>query len=223
MKLDADMPFEELKKAVREKFTEASDFFRDAKTVLAYDGRVLTREQEEELLEIIDETTELKILCIVDKDILEQRAADMQQRRDHPESEEDSQDDIRRELSGIGQFFKGTLRSGQILETETSIVLIGDVEAGAQVISKGNVVVLGCVHGSVHAGAAARDDAFVAALSMHPTQIKIGGYKRRGRSPARDHSGMLRPRIARVKEGRICLETITKEDEYYKHEISMEE
>ena len=221
MKLDADMPFEELKEAVREKFAEAAGFFREAKTVLAFDGRQLTREQEEELLQIIDEATELKILCIVEKDMLEQKAVDREQGLQ--EGPEDEEERSRRELSGIGQFFKGTLRSGQILETETSIILIGDVEAGAQVISKGNIVVLGALLGSAHAGAPSRNSAFVAALSMHPAQIKIGGYRRRGRSPGREKPGVLRPKAARVKDGRICLETITKEDEYYNHQNSLEE
>lgn len=39
----------------------------------------------------------------------------------------------------------------QVLETETSVVIIGDVNPGAQVISKGNIVILGCCMGNIYA------------------------------------------------------------------------
>ncbi|MEI3380654.1 MAG: septum site-determining protein MinC [Dorea sp.] len=42
-----------------------------------------------------------------------------------------------------GQFYKGTLRGRQVLESEQSIVIIGDIEEGATVASKGNVIVTG--------------------------------------------------------------------------------
>ena len=48
-----------------------------------------------------------------------------------------------------GQFFKGNLRSGQVLDVETSIIILGDVKAGAKVVSKGNVIILGSLKGNV--------------------------------------------------------------------------
>ncbi|MGN1085125.1 MAG: septum site-determining protein MinC, partial [Lachnospiraceae bacterium] len=77
-------------------------------------------------------------------------------------------------LSGAtGQFYKGNLRSGQVLETETSIVIIGDVNQGATVTSKGNIIVLGALFGNVYAGAGGNQDAFVMALELDPVQIRI--------------------------------------------------
>lgn len=121
LRLDPALPFEELKEAVAEKFRESADFFKDAKVALAFDGRELTEEQEMELLQVIDENTRLKVYCIVDREHLEKR-------------KEDRQDE--EELKNIGQFFRGTLRFGQVLESETGIVIIGDVEPGAQVIAR---------------------------------------------------------------------------------------
>ena len=73
-----------------------------------------------------------------------------------------------------GRFYKGTLRSGQVLESETSVIILGDVNPGARVISKGNVIVLGTLKGNIFVGAAGNEAAFVAALSMDPMQIRIG-------------------------------------------------
>lgn len=193
MRLDPDIPFDELKLSVEEKFRQSAEFFRDAKVALAFEGRELTEEQEEEILEIIDNHTTLKVLCIVEKDLLGKRTKEKQDKKE--------------ELTNIGQFFKGTLRCGQLLESETSIVIAGDVEAGAQVIAKGNVVVLGKLTGTVYAGAGSNSRAFVAALFMAPAQIKIGEYTRKSR--VRRPDGPLRPKVSRVKDGRICFETIT--------------
>lgn len=77
---------------------------------------------------------------------------------------------------GDGQFYRGTLRSGQSLESDASVVVVGDVNPGASVCAKGNVVVLGCAKGYLSAGCDGDDHAFVAALDMQPMQIRIGKH-----------------------------------------------
>ena len=76
-----------------------------------------------------------------------------------------------------GQFYKGTLRGRQVLESEQSIVIIGDIEEGATVASKGNVIVTGTIYGTVIAGASGRKDAVIAALRMQPKKLRIGEVK----------------------------------------------
>ena len=70
-------------------------------------------------------------------------------------------------------FYKGTLRSGQKLEADNSIVIIGDVNPGASVVAGGNIVIIGNLTGSVQAGATGNRNCFVIALSMSPIQIQI--------------------------------------------------
>jgi len=193
LRLNPEVPFEELKKDVEEKFKESADFFKDAKVTLSFDGRELTEEQEEEILDIIDQSTMLRVICIVSKADLSERTKD--------------NTCTQKELNHIGQFFRGTLRSGQILESETSIIVAGDVESGAHIIAKGNVVVLGRLKGTVYAGAGCCDSAFVAALYMEPEQIKIGKYKRKGRS--RYAKSSMNPKVAHVEEGMICFDVIS--------------
>ena len=76
-----------------------------------------------------------------------------------------------------GQFYKGTLRGRQVLESEQSIVIIGDIEEGATVASKGNVIVTGTIYGTVIAGASGRRAAVIAALRMQPKKLRIGEVK----------------------------------------------
>ena len=71
------------------------------------------------------------------------------------------------------KFHKGSIRSGQRLEFEGSIVIIGDVNAGAEVVASENIVVLGILRGLAHAGAKGNKDAFIEASEIEAVQIRI--------------------------------------------------
>jgi septum site-determining protein MinC len=72
------------------------------------------------------------------------------------------------------QFYTGTLRSGQQVSCEGSVVIIGDVNPGATVTSGGNIVILGSLRGTAIAGCNGDTSTFVVALEMDPLQIRIG-------------------------------------------------
>jgi septum site-determining protein MinC len=75
--------------------------------------------------------------------------------------------------------YKGTLRSGQVIEHDGDVVVIGDVNPGAQIIASGDVYVMGNLRGSASAGAAGDRDAVVAATYFSPLQVKIADVARR--------------------------------------------
>jgi septum site-determining protein MinC len=93
-----------------------------------------------------------------------------------------------------------TLRSGVRLHHPGSIVVIGDVHPGAEVIAGGDVVVWGKLHGTVHAGAFGDEEAVVCALDLAPTQLRIGRYITR--SPD-DRRRKAQPETGRVRNGSI--------------------
>ena len=70
-------------------------------------------------------------------------------------------------------FHKGSLRSGQRLEVEGSLVIIGDVNAGAEVIAADNIAVIGTLRGLAHAGAKGNKEAIIAASTLDAVQIRI--------------------------------------------------
>ena len=72
------------------------------------------------------------------------------------------------------KFIKGSLRSGIREEFKGSVVLLGDLNNGAEIIAEDNVVILGELRGLAHAGANGNAKAFVAANSTKKTQIRIG-------------------------------------------------
>ena len=71
------------------------------------------------------------------------------------------------------KFHKGSLRSGQRIEFEGSLVIVGDVNAGAEVIAGENIVVLGNLRGLAHAGAKGNKDAIIEASEIDAVQIRI--------------------------------------------------
>lgn len=71
------------------------------------------------------------------------------------------------------KFHKGSLRSGQKIEFEGSLVILGDVNAGAEVIAGENIVVLGVLRGLAHAGAKGNKKAIIASNLIESPQIRI--------------------------------------------------
>ncbi len=196
--LDADMEFSELKEHIATKFKDSAKFLGNAKMAISFEGKKLSDAQQREVLDIITENSDLHVICIVDND---------------PEQDakfEKCLNDKLVELSNTtGQFYKGNLRSGQVLETETSIIVIGDVNPGASVISKGNIIVLGALKGTVFAGATGNENAFVLALDMYPVQIRIADtIARSPDNPIKDEN--REAKIAFLEEGNIYIEPVNR-------------
>ena len=205
--LDAKLSWEELKKEVAEKFSSSAKFFGEVQMAVCFQGRDLSLEEEMELVEVISANCQIQIVSIIDgNEALEtQMQKAVEEREENPTDLMNLQD---------GRFYKGTLRSGQVLESETSVIILGDVNPGARVISKGNVIVLGTLKGNIFVGAAGNEAAFVAALSMDPMQIRIGDVIARcsdGAPVKKKKKADDTPKIAYVEDGNIYIEPITKE------------
>ena len=160
--MDPQSEFREILEEIKEKFTESARFFKGANMAITFEGHALTRVQEQEVIETIIETAKVNIVCIFDNN-------ENTERLYQSVVEQSLEDMPRRE----GQFYRGTLKKRQVLESEKSIIVLGDVEYGATVVSKGNIVVLGTIWGNVHAGAAGNKNAFIVALSMKPQSLRI--------------------------------------------------
>lgn len=212
--LDSETDFEELLNAIELKFKDASRFFKDAKTAICFEGRKLSEDEEQRIIETIESTASLEIVCIIDTDkdreeffrrVVEDTIREKEQQEEQEEQEE-TQQEI---LDNKGQFYRGTLRSGQILESDGDVIVLGDVNPGAKVVAARNVVILGCLKGTVYAGMNGVDNAFVVAMSMSPMQIRIGDCIAR----SADSSQKLdnEPKIAFLEEGNIYIEQLCKD------------
>ena len=201
--LNSEIPFDELLKEVAFKFRESGNFFKNAKMAMSLEGRPLSEEEERMILNVICENSDLHIVCLVGKDEeTNQNYLKAIQQLEYRSKEEGND----------GQFYRGTLKNGQILETESSIVVLGDVYPGSAIISTKDIVILGGLFGKAYAGGNGSDGHYVAALEMSPERLQIGDFKYKASKPMKwSIRPKVQPKIAYVKDNKVVMEPITKE------------
>lgn len=203
--LDEEIPFEELLLQVAIKFKESSGFFKDAKMALAIRGRNLSEEEERQILDIIAENSQLRILCVMGEE--DETDRQFVKALSQADFSEDSA------IGSEGQFYKGTLKNGQVLETECSIVILGDVYPGSTVISAKDIIILGGLYGEAYAGGNGCEGHYVVALEMSPEKLKIGDfiYQTKDKTSKWSIKPKVQPKIAYVKNNKIVADSLTKE------------
>lgn len=106
-------------------------------------------------------------------------------------------------------YINQTLRSGQILESEGNVVIIGDCHPGSEIRAAGDITVWGVLSGIAHAGINGNLSAKVRALKLNAVQLRIGNcYSRRPDGtniPYIIKSSIFTPEEARVVDGEIML------------------
>ena len=95
-----------------------------------------------------------------------------------------------------------TLRSGHSIKHPGHVIVIGDVNPGAEIIAGGNVVVWGRLRGTVHAGAQGNEEATICALDLSPTQLRIAEQI----SITPPQRRKPKPEMARLVDGKVVAE-----------------
>lgn len=108
---------------------------------------------------------------------------------------------------GDALFVQRTFRSGQRLNFPGHVVILGDVNPGAEIIAGGNIIVWGRIQGMVHAGALGDESAVICALDLVPSQLRIAGYI--SRAPEERRRRKPQPEIASISRERIIAQPWT--------------
>ena len=202
--LDDEMPFSDLVEEIAYKFRESAHFFKDASMVISFEGRSLSDQEERQLVNTICANSDLNVVCIMGKneETNKNYVKALQKLSYHQQV-----------LENAGQFYKGTLKDGQTLETENSVIVLGDVYPGASIVSSKDIVILGGLYGQAYAGGDGEEGHFVVALEMSPEKLKIGDikYKMSEKQSKWPIKPKIQPKIAFVKDQRVITEPITKE------------
>jgi septum site-determining protein MinC len=186
---------------------QTADFFRGAKLALAIGTRALSAADLGRLRDdLSDRNVSLwAILSDSPQSVSAAQALGLNvalptsapAKREQPEAEVDSE-----EARQEAVYLRRTLRSGRSVRHTGHVIVVGDVNAGAEIVADGDVVVWGRLRGTVHAGAGGDVEAVVCALDLSPTQLRIADLI--AVSPA--HRGETRPEMARIKDQRIVAE-----------------
>lgn len=104
-------------------------------------------------------------------------------------------------------YLRRTLRSGARVRHHGHLVIVGDVNPGAEVAASGDIIVWGVVRGTIHAGALGDNNAIICALGLTPTQLRIGShYALPPSETAKKASRPSGPERARLEQGRLIVE-----------------
>ena len=206
LQIRPEAEMEALIEELREKFQGSRHFFGNMQVGLALSGKELTEEEEKAVIDVIETSSDLQIVCLIGKDEKIRYLFEEAFREEKPPETEAGLD---------GQFYRGTLKKGQSLETEHSVIILGDVNPGAKILSQRDVIVLGTLFGEVHAGIGSEDEEghFVCALEFSPEKLKIGSHKYKKKPEKRfwPDSYKKLPKIATLQEGEIIVKPVTKE------------
>lgn len=169
--LPNDCDFNRLIYLVRQKFMTSGYYFKGKGNInISFSGRNVTNAEKNILIREInsipdintkfEKHTEVMLPALQNKMHLKEFAGE---KKEHIQPVRD-----------VGLFCCGTLLKGDILEVKKSIVVMGDVEAGARVISSGNIIITGRLLGSACAGRNNYNNRFILASYMKPEQVSIG-------------------------------------------------
>ena len=158
IKLDENANQEQIIYTLRKKLPELKKLYKDEKTPIRVTGKILKNKEIDEIQELIKSKIDVEIDFDMPKSLglsSIKRAFD-------------------KEIAvSETKFHRGSLRSGQKLETEGSLVILGDVNSGAEVMASDNIVVLGALRGLAHAGAKGNKQAIIAAGLFDAVQVRI--------------------------------------------------
>ena len=178
----------EIVENLRRKLPELRKLYKDEKTPITVTGKVLKNRELDEIHELIKSKIDVEI------------DFDMPKSFGLSSIKKTFEKDI-----GISEtkFHRGSLRSGQKLESDGSLVILGDVNSGAEVMASDNIVVLGALRGLAHAGAKGNKQAIIAAGLIDTVQIRISKILR---EIDRDEEPMHKQAYVYVHDNKIIIE-----------------
>ena len=183
--LDPSAKFNRIKEALRGHVESATNFYAGADLYINIAENSFKIDQLNEIVNIVRGYKDVKNI-IFTSDVVKQ-------------------DTVEIDNEGEAYLINRTLRSGQKIKKSGNVVIIGDINPGAEVIAGGDIIVFGKIRGVVHAGAGGSSQASVTALKLEPTQLRIS--KKIARPP--EESGnkkSLQPERAFIQDGQIMVE-----------------
>ena len=158
IKIEDNATQDEIILELTKKLMELKKMYQEEKTPIRVTGKILKNKELEEIKELIKNQIDVEI-SFDTPTTLGLHSITRSYKKDVGTSET--------------TFHKGSLRSGQRLEVEGSLVIIGDVNAGAEVIAGDNIIVQGKLRGLAHAGAKGNKDAIITAGNLEAVQVRI--------------------------------------------------
>lgn len=179
---------------------QRSAFFGQAQVRIDVGSRQLTEAEREQLANVIVKNSKLILAAVQTSAERPPESAPLKKRSMIEELKREGY----RESPSI--VIKRTLRSGQSIHYPGNVIVLGDVNPGAEVVAEGDIFVYGTLRGIAHAGRGGDRTASVVALRLAPTQLRIANVISR----APDESALPnQPEYAYISDNRIMIVAVT--------------
>ncbi len=193
-----DASWEEQRSALLLQVDTQPAFFHGARLALDVASQVL---HVNELVELRDQLSErgIALWAVISESPTTEHTAQLlglATRISKPRPEETRQFAVENPGEDSALFINRTLRSGTRIEYAGHVVVLGDVNPGAEIVAEGNVIVWGRVRGMIHAGSKGNRKAMICALDLSPTQLRIADEVSAVLKPQENP----RPEVARINE-----------------------
>ena len=188
IKLNESAAQEQIVEGLKKKLTELKKLYKDEKTPIRVTGKILKNKEIDEIQELIKSKIDVEIEFDSPKGL----------------GLSNIKRTFEKEIAiSETKFHRGSLRSGQRLETEGSLVILGDVNSGAEVIASDNIVVLGALRGLAHAGAKGNKQAIIAAGLFDAVQVRIANVVK---EINRDEEPLHKQTYISIVEGKVIID-----------------
>jgi len=189
-----------LEPALLEQIHAQQSFFQGARIALDVGSLIL---RVNELVALRDKLSEqgISLWAVLSESPMTEKTAQLlglATRISKPRPEESRQFTVDDLGDATALFLNKTLRSGTRIEFPGHVVVVGDVNPGAEIVAEGNVLVWGRVRGMIHAGAKGDRSAYICALDLSPTQLRIADEVSAMLEPQKNP----RPEIASLNENK---------------------
>ncbi len=167
--------WEQQSSALLTQIDDQQAFFRGARLALDVGPQVIRVNEMVELRDRLSERS-VSLWAVLSESPMTEKTAQLlglATRVSKPRPEDLPSLDARNIPEGTALFVQRTVRSGTRIEYPGSVVVLGDVNPGAEIIAEGSIIVWGHLRGAVHAGAAGNKDASVCALGLAPMRLEI--------------------------------------------------
>ena len=188
IKLNEKAEQKEIVSSLKKKLPELKKFYKEEKNPIKVTGKILKNKEIDEIQNLIKEKIDVEIDFDMPKSL---GLSSIKKTFD------------REIATSETKFHKGSLRSGQKIETEGSLVVLGDVNSGAEVIASDNIVVLGTLRGLAHAGAKGNKQAIIAAGRLDTVQMRIANIVKEFN---REEEPLRKLAYAYIDEDKIIIE-----------------
>ncbi|MBE5904006.1 MULTISPECIES: septum site-determining protein MinC [Pseudobutyrivibrio] len=163
LQLDATIPFEELVREICKKFAQSADFFGECQMILETMGRELSTEEGLVIIQAIELNSKIKVILLNENNELKDTRMLDQVDRFYTD-----------EIFENAKIIRGSIYKDDIVTSDSSVIVLGDVKSKATIQAKGNIIVMGSLLGTAYAGYPDNTGCYIVAGQLNSHNIHIG-------------------------------------------------